>query len=376
MIYCIDNDILDRLIEGTEVQTIEKLMQRLEIIEHSDYHYVSTNEPEFLKIINKCLLSIDRKSQQFTFEVLKHIEHDFSEVFSTLANVHPKVIIHIADNFSLVKSVNNDDIILNYNSSDEMIKFWEPTFLISENPTDGTLYETIGKSFFKSKFERLSTAFNVQIKVGNGGGGTIKKELKNEIFHNRQIVLCIVDSDRKSPMGEIGHTAQITDVKVILEDKSTILSGAYYRYVLPVHEKENLILPSEYLSLTKNEGNLIDSPFRSDVIIKLRKMSKIEREVDNHDNYYLDYYDWKNGVCTNINEDIYFNPLLEKYSELKSKSNSGQKTLGFGKNFLNDVNPNHIQIKWDVNNHLVNIRKKIGNLVIAFGFSSSGSSLL
>lgn len=73
-----------------------------------------------------------------------------------------------------------------------------------------------------------------------------------------------------------------------------VLAGAYCYYVLPVHEKENLLLPSEYLSLLKLQEQYDDGHTLSQKQKIMQKLCEAEDEKDDQSGkFYLDYYDLK-----------------------------------------------------------------------------------
>jgi|GEM_PF-5734281 len=147
-----------------------------------------------------------------------------------------------------------------------------------------------------------------------------------------------------------------------------VLAGAYCYYVLPVHEKENLLLPSEYLSLLKLQEQYDDGHTLSQKQKIMQKLCEAEDEKDDQSGkFYLDYYDLKKGVSTS---DSFFAPLFKLYPDLVK-----QNTTSFNENSLHLRNPllnaNVKEVDWTNHSRLFELRKSIGKMVIAWGISDS-----
>jgi len=113
----------------------------------------------------------------------------------------------------------------------------QKTILLGENLDDAVFYETIAKVYLRWK------KINAQIECdGRGGGGsTISREYINIQTLNRRFCLCIVDSDKIAPNGNLGPTAS----KLLNSDDPNRRKTQIF--ILDCRESENLI-PNSILS--------------------------------------------------------------------------------------------------------------------------------
>jgi hypothetical protein len=120
-----------------------------------------------------------------------------------------------------------------FNDSESIQK----TILLCENLDDAVFYETIAKVYLRWK------RINAQIKCDRrgGGGSTISSEYINIQKLNERFCLCIVDSDKIAPNGNLGSTAS----RLRNSDDPTCIKTQIF--ILDCRESENLI-PNSILS--------------------------------------------------------------------------------------------------------------------------------
>lgn len=113
----------------------------------------------------------------------------------------------------------------------------QKTILLGENLDDAFFYETIAKVYLRWK------RINAQIKCDRrgGGGSTISSEYINIQKLNERFCLCIVDSDKIAPNGDLGSTADRLRKSDDPDCKKTQI------FILHCRESENLI-PNSILS--------------------------------------------------------------------------------------------------------------------------------
>ncbi|WP_241047394.1 hypothetical protein [Achromobacter xylosoxidans] len=80
-----------------------------------------------------------------------------------------------------------------------------PTVLLAENSVDAKIFKHAAKHFLLSK--DLGTA-SINVEERNGNGSGIAAELENLILRRAEWCLCIPDSDRRCPDGNVGINAQ------------------------------------------------------------------------------------------------------------------------------------------------------------------------
>lgn len=114
----------------------------------------------------------------------------------------------------------------------------QKTILLCENIDDAVLYETIAKVYLIWK--RLNV--EIACEQRGGGGNTISKEYVNIQKFKKRFCLCIVDSDKIAPDGNLGNTAK--SLSQAQSNSNCIITQAF---ILDCREIENLI-PNSILS--------------------------------------------------------------------------------------------------------------------------------
>lgn len=371
MIYAINEDVLDGIF-SEKSNIVEMLMGNLLKVIKSNYNFVTLNFDTALKKIPIVINNCESKGLKNTKSVIEAIEENWYETYNLVKEIHPKIIF-------TTKSCSNDkqpDYLVDINNITHdfnlNLNFSDKQYLVSEDISDTKLYTSIANAFFRKKFEKNS-GFELYLERENGGGGNTADLVHDKISDQSAMALVIVDSDKTFPKKELGHTAQ--KLKNML-DAGDACCNKCKLHILPVHEKENLILPSEYLVKLKLKGKLQHDSSR--IINSLRKLRIIEDLSLREDSskYYIDYYDLKKGISIEKEEGVddpevsFFSSLIQQLIEDHSKN-----TVRTCKNLTKYVNLE--EIEWtNCNNHLYSIRLKIAKLIIAFGISYLGDTLL
>lgn len=219
----------------------------------------------------------------------------------------------------------------------------QKTILLGENLDDALFYETLAKVYLKWK-ER-----NVKIVCEHRGGGghTTSNEYSNIQQAKQRFCLCIVDSDKIAPNGNLGSTASSLSNS---DDPTCIRTQTF---ILDCRESENLI-PNSILSelpLTEREIpealKIIESISKSESAVEVRcfldikKGTYLKKIIDEKNCQVQDFWQAKIPLIPNISARI-DNWCLTNWqcnNSKKSSKNSKEKcgckiSLGFGESTL------------------------------------------
>ncbi|UWP78210.1 hypothetical protein KZR06_15405 (plasmid) [Lacticaseibacillus paracasei] len=372
MIYCVGKSVFDDILSDSNVASIDCLMKFLLKIIRGKYNYVATDYADFLKISSKLIAKSKKTKKGDTERVIRYLESKYTMDFSLISKIHPKVNVIVGENPSMIfiqksntKIDNTSDILLTFKDLNIPLRLEEAVSLISENIEDDKLYYSIANCFFKKMLGKYSSSISIELKYGNGGGTSIRNVVLSSIKHNKQSVLSIVDSDYHCPTGQLSKTAKGIQNTRIWPICPKNYHSCFFCYTLPVIEKENLLLPSEYLN---PEYLLSKEKHTSTEIDTLNNLKKCENEQSKNCNYFfLDYYDYKKGFSKLDDDAIqFFDELLNNHPELKNPALLPHISSRI------DCN----KVAWTVNNRLFKIRNTIANLLIAWGFSGKPYDLI
>ncbi|MBP3244448.1 MAG: hypothetical protein J6M59_05030 [Bacteroidaceae bacterium] len=169
--------------------------------------------------------------------------------------------------------------------------------LICEDENDCSFYKFVAEWYIKK--EGLKYHLNIA-EVGGGGARTINK-IKDSLFKEKQLCICIVDTDKKYPQMAISPHSK--DCQKLDNHKC-----GYRCIVINVHEIEN-ILPLNYID------DLIETNQRYNY--KLSKEQKKHFDYLRYSNEVEDilpYFDYKNGIKNN--EEYIKSADYQKYAKL------------------------------------------------------------
>ncbi|MFS9097355.1 hypothetical protein [Streptococcus australis] len=241
------------------------------------------------------------------------------------------------------------------------LKLQVPIKILGENDSDSKFFKDLGELYKKYLDELESSNMyydTLKYKIGSGGGGTIDTRIVTEVYTNKEITVAIADSDIKYDGGEFGTTAQNLNSgkQELIENHSMYHFEAI---ILKVHEKENLIKPSEYLRMG------LDTQYINNY-----------RDIENDENLikYLKYLDYKSGMNKYYNKlsddkkseyDIYYSDLEKvfphyKQFNLERTCFSVVDTLSLDLNLPDDI---------------VTIRKELSKIFWSWGISKNSQHL-
>lgn len=183
-------------------------------------------------------------------------------------------------------------------------------WLLSENASDCEFYLSMvyNVKHFGHFSELFKDVVKLSFEIDNGSGNATSEVLERRI-NNKKVVLCIVDSDKKTANGDIGGTSgQVLSRWEQLRTSANISD----LYILNVREKENLIPPSLYLEY---------SEFSSKKKVTLRHLQTFE---ETEKEKYLAF------VKLSDNKSMRYN----KNSEIKDELSLTNEMRGIGKQAL------------------------------------------
>lgn len=169
----------------------------------------------------------------------------YNKLFNQSTQLLQSYLSAVTKYIEIVNSCYEPEVV--YNSGKQIIKvaprffndseLVQKTILLCENSDDAVLYETIAKVYL------IWNKINVKIVCDprGGGGNTISSEYINIQKAKKRFCLCIVDSDKTAPDGNLGSTASRLQAQ---NDSNCINTQAF---ILDCREIENLI-PNSILS--------------------------------------------------------------------------------------------------------------------------------
>lgn len=181
------------------------------------------------------------------------------------------------------------------------MNFLIPTTLMLEDTNDEDIYRLILNWYLIVKHSIGDASSIYSYRLQSGGGIRTAANFKHFLDHNFNLILCVLDTDRKYPGDNLGATA---------EKASEIEFNPLGRLlVLDVHERENLIPYSVYEKIHNDHG-VADGQLRQSFLF----LSHIRENFDA-----FRYLDIKSGfVCKSFNsaEKIgmknYWAPILDE----------------------------------------------------------------
>lgn len=179
---------------------------------------------------------------------------------------------------------NHHTIVISRNEISHFQAFNECHVLV-ENLEDVQMYQYV-LDFYK-RDKGITTLRTVYYPI-LGGGSTTAMVLKQEMEARQSLILCIVDSDKPFAAALIKETAK--KVKEVYENCEFKYNTKLYT-LDKVMEVENLIPLSVFEKYCTPQE---DDRSKNDLYEKL----KIIKSVHNSDESYLDFFDFKKGLCS------------------------------------------------------------------------------
>ena len=218
-----------------------------------------------------------------------------------------------------------------FNDSESVQK----TILLCENSDDAVFYQTIAKVYLIWKKR------NVQIvcEARGGGGNTISSEFINIQQAKKRFCLCIVDSDKIAPDGNLGSTAS----RLQTQSDSTCINTQ--TFILDCREIENLI-PNSILSelCSGNQERLqalkyfenISSAVDIRYFLDLKKGTRMKEIIQASNPNIKSFWELKLSLIPNISSSI-DNWCQANWQCSKSGECQCKISLGFGENTLSNT---------------------------------------
>ena len=208
---------------------------------------------------------------------------------STIGAIVNTLIWHVEfsldDKESYVKEEEGQyTIVISRNEISHFQAFNECHVLV-ENLEDIQMYQHI-LDFYK-KDNGISKIRTIYYPI-LGGGSTTAMVLKQEMETRQSLVLCIVDSDKPFASAQMKETAK--KVKEAYDNSKYKYNTKFY-ILDKVMEVENLIpfcIFEKYCTPSENDGS------KKELYEKL----KIIKSVRDYDEKYLDFFDFKKGICS------------------------------------------------------------------------------
>jgi len=297
MLILIHSSVVDKGDENTWDQDTVLALENLATARREGKHIVMANRKTLNKIAQCSRLS------EFSRNIYHKLYNDSTQFYSYLAAVTKYIEIVNPCYEPEVLSDSDKEIIKvppRFFNDSELV---QKTILLGENLDDAFFYETIAKVYLKWK--RINAQINAQIECDprGGGGNTISREYINIQKLNKRFCLCIVDSDKIAPDGNLGSTASRLRNT---EDPTCIKTQSF---ILDCRESENLIPNSILSKLYSGE------PEKLEALNIIEKISKSKSAVDIR--YFLDI---KKG--TRLKEIIQTsNPNIKSFWEGKLSQN-------------------------------------------------------
>jgi hypothetical protein len=252
----------------------------------------------------------------------------------------------------------------------------QKTILLCENIHDTILYETIAKIYL------VWNKINVKIVCeGRGGGGnTVSLEYINIQQLKKRFCLCIVDSDKIAPDGNLGSTASLIQAQ---SDSNCINTQTF---ILDCREIENLIPNSilselcsgnqERLKALKNFEDISSTAFEIRRFLDIRKGTRMKEIINASNPKVKSFWEVKTSLIPNISsyidkwcQDSWQCANNNEECECKISLGFGENTLNNTVEYLKEKNPHEIAKK--VDKYMQYDWEKIGQVVVNWCIAGS-----
>lgn len=294
---------------------------------------------------------------------LKEIISMLTNQFKNTSNMYEYVNRYVEITISRTEFYEENGTGILYLSLDYICKnklnLQNPIQILGEDDLDSIFFKDLGELYGQHNFsidERKNLYYDTLcFKIGTGSGGNIDRRIETEVATNKEITIAIADSDIKYEGGEYGETA-----KNLLIGKGKLLSNYNYHHfeamILEVHEKENLIKPSEYLS-----NGLKNSFIQSYCSIE-KNRNLIE---------YLKYLDYKSGMeryCNGLDSPNKIHDYENFYSTLEVHFPE-YKRFNLGRKCMSDINVS--QLNLNGSDIISLIRRELSQVFWSWGISKN-----
>jgi hypothetical protein len=231
MLIFIHNSVVDKGDENSWDDETVVALENLATARREGKHIVMAKRETLEKIAQCSRLS------EFSRNIYNKLYNESTQFYSYLSAVTKYIeIVNPCYEPQVLRDSGKEIIKVHpsfFNDSESVQK----TILLGENLDDAVFYETIAKVCLRWK------RINAQIECDRrgGGGSTISSDYINIQKLNKRFCLCIVDSDKIAPNGNLGSTAS----RLRKSDDPTCIKTQIF--ILDCRESENLI-PNSILS--------------------------------------------------------------------------------------------------------------------------------
>lgn len=210
----------------------------------------------------------------FIQQVLYQIKDKYTENCALLNLVNRKLIVDFSKPKMHESLIENQVFELGYEKIMQSRFVDQPVF-IAEDDNDRIVFDLFCKYFL---FKRNASNINISLNFQDGIGNRCR-DVFDRVTSQGNMVLCIVDSDKRHPKDKMSQTA------LRLKGVAPSISSACYEInIVRVHEAENII-PIDFYIKYYEEMNDVQTKSR---VEKLKKVLSKNKEA-------LFYYDFKNG---------------------------------------------------------------------------------
>lgn len=319
MLIHLKNYVPEQILSNENVVSVDNLLRSFQ----EKKHILLTKKSFFKHIIDEKNSLYSYNTKQVAFEAMKG-QAEYSSLIN-LVSFYIVVDFNIKDNTT--KWTDNGNVV-NFTVGPQYFKDssrLQASNIIFENITDNDFYKIIVNYFSRQHKTNLC---NIICNPINGGGGTTKEVFERHI-QNNDLVLCLLDNDKKHPKGPLGSTSKAFGKEKF--NKSGMVK------ILDVHEIESLI-PIETLEKSVTTGT------------NKNKTIEFLRASLQHNESMKFYFDHKKGLELKAAFELdklhgpFWIPLLKSSPDLKKSDCLDEercackppciKIDGFGENIL------------------------------------------
>ncbi|NBJ47109.1 hypothetical protein C6N01_12885 [Enterococcus faecalis] len=349
MIFCIGDDLLKSIENQDDIIDYEALSDQLLGVIQSNNNMLMVSSNLIFNVGPTIIRN--RKYNRKLRKIVNHCMKVFPQQYHIVKNTKYKIILTIN---RTEQDENNIFLGWDYIVQNE-IELQKRITLLSEDISDCEFYENLSKYYF---LNATNSGISIFYRRDAGAGQNIAKALENAVTHSQEIVLAICDSDFTLTKRTLGDTARF------LINKANELKDSevcHYKYhILEVSEKENLILPSEYIKFLNNDF--------------LHTLIELEKVRDKQE--ILKFIDLKKGItkAQYLKNQEYYEELFDKIPKLRNlrdidsiENDKDSITHSLGRTCLKNFSMEYLTL--DAGSYLHESRKNIAELVYSFGLS-------
>jgi hypothetical protein len=268
MLFVLDDSLLLCLNSNSSTSLINNTIELLTLAHREGKHILTGSRRVLENILTKCSLS-DR-----ALAMIGKIKNEIPQFgrFHTEVRRYAKVVYQVTKTIE-----HHEDSRILYVPFDKIqdSSVIQKTILLSENYRDTILYLLFGDLF--RMHARLSTIC-ISAETRGGGGSEITTEYRNIQYHGFGLCFCLVDSDKKAPLGGLGEVAK----KIMAIDNAS----------LPMSEvlATRVRMIENYLSTKQLAGPSAGN------VTRMNAWSFLDKVDQNNDIELRNYMNFKKGI--------------------------------------------------------------------------------